>query len=129
MDYDGVAGARLIKKRACRHRPPRAAADSEALPLVPWSLNVLVFFIDDLFRRLEKGVRQGYVVYIVHGGIIQHVRVQEKKNGHVDLFSRTETLLFEAEALDFVEIDACACVCLFEAGREGGREGGIMKHQ
>lgn len=90
--------------------PPLLCGNRHLAPLLLLLLFVIVLFLfynGLLFRRLEERVGQRDVVDAVHRRVVEHLRVQEEEDGHVDLFPRAESLLLEAEALDLVEVDTC----------------------
>lgn len=49
----------------------------------------LLFWPSLFLCGLEESVGKSDVVDVVHGGIVQHVRIQEKKYWHVDLLARS----------------------------------------
>lgn len=56
---------------------------------------------------LMECVRQRNVIDVAAVPVRRELRVDVEENWHVKSFSATEPLLFEAEALDFVEVEGC----------------------
>jgi hypothetical protein len=58
-----------------------------------------------LFVCLEEGVGERDDVRVVHGLVLEDLRVDEEEDRHVDLLVSAEPLLLEAEALNLVKIE------------------------
>lgn len=55
---------------------------------------------------IKQGITKGDGGDILHVGIVQEIRVNEEEDRHVHILARGQSLLFEAKALDLVEVVA-----------------------
>jgi len=82
------------------HRAPSSPSHSAG----PWS-TVSYDFADTLSEdALEESIAQHDVVQSVELRLIDDIPIDKEEYGEVDLFSRPDLLLFEAEAFDFRKV-------------------------
>lgn len=68
---------------------PSPKLQKDAAPNLIKKSCFLLFWPSLFLCGLEERVGKSDVVDVVHGGIVQHVRIQEEKYRHIDLLARS----------------------------------------